>query len=216
MKRNFLTLFGILLAAIALANGPFEKAMSKNIPAVFSADTPEKLQDVINQLSRIGEAEDNRWEPYYYSAYAYIRMSGMVEKGEEKDKYLNLAKEEVAKGQAIDEANSELESLNGYAIMLQLTVDPQARGMMYSGMAFESFNKAVQLNPNNPRALFLLGRMQYGTAQFMGGGNEEACATLLKAKILFAKDEQPENPFAPTWGKDSTDEAIKQLCEAGN
>ncbi len=215
MKRNFLTFFGLLLAILTFANGPFEKAMSKSIPAVFSASNSEELQNVINQLSRIGAAEGNRWEPYYYAAYGYIRMSGMVEKSDEKDKYLDLAKAEVEKGQAIDQANSELESLKGYAIMIQLTLDPQARGMTYSGMAFESFNKAVQLNPENPRALYLLGRMQYGTAQFMGGGNSEACATLSNAKALFAKEAKTGNPFAPDWGKESTDEAIKQICEGG-
>jgi len=215
MRRTFLTLFGIALAIITLANGPFEKAMGKNIPAVFSAQSPEELQGAINQLSRVGEAEGNRWEPYYYTAYGYILMSGFYESKDEKDKFLNLALTEVDKGLSIATTNSELVALKGYSYMMQLTLDPASRGMTYSGMAFEQFSKAVQLNPQNPRAHYLLGRMQHGTAQFMGGGFDEACGSLAIAKNLFENGEPSDNPFAPTWGEETTLNSIKEICEGG-
>ncbi|MEQ9467193.1 MAG: hypothetical protein RLN88_07240 [Ekhidna sp.] len=213
MKRNLILLLGILCATFAFANGQFEKAMGKNIPAMFSAGSPEELQGVINQLERIGEAEGDRWEPHYYVAFGYLRMSGMYEKAEEKDKYLDLALEAVEKGEAIRPSDSELEAMRGYIHMMRLVVDPATRGMMYSGMAFSSFQKAIKLNPDNPRAHFLLGRMQYGTAQFMGGGNAEACNSLSKALALFEENKETENPLAPGWGKESTQEAIKEICE---
>ncbi len=206
-------LFGIAIALTSLANGQFEKAMGKNIPAVFSAKSADELQGVINQLSRIGEAESDRWEPFYYSAYGYIRMSGFFESGDEKDKYLNLAIKEIDKGLQVAEGNSELVALKGYSYMMQLTIDPGARGMTYSGMAFEQFNKAVQLDPNNPRAHYLLARMQHGTAQFMGGGDGGACESLAKAKDLFDKGTRAENPFAPTWGEETTQASIQEICK---
>ncbi len=216
MKKNLILMIGVFLASVALANGQFEKAMGKNIPAMFSAKTPAEMQDVLNQLNRIGEAEGDRWEPYYYVAFGYLRMSEMFETAEDKDKYLDLALAAVAKGEEIKPNDSELEAMRGYVNMIKLTVDPASRGMTYSGLAFQSFQKAIALDPNNPRAQFLLGRMQYGTAQFMGSGTEEACGSLFKALILFDKEEKSDNPFAPTWGKGATEEAIKQLCEKGN
>lgn len=216
MKRNLILVLGILCATVAMANGQFEKAMGKNIPAMFAADNQEKLQEVINQLNRIGDAEGDRWEPYYYAAFGYVRMSGMVETAEEKDKYLDLALETVEKGETIKPNDSELETMRGYINMIKLAVDPASRGMMYSGMVFTSFQKAIKLNPDNPRAHYLMGRMQYGTAQFMGTGTSEACGSLFKAKVLYSKVEQPSNPFAPTWGKESTDESIREICEKGD
>ena len=99
--------------------------------------------------------------------------------------------------------------------MMQLTVDPGTRGMTHSGLAFEQFNKAVQLDPTNPRAHFLLGRMQQGTAQFMGGGFEQTCESFATAKALFDKGERNENPFAPSWGKETTLASIQEVCEGG-
>lgn len=212
MKRTFLTLFGIAVALCTLANGQFEKAMGKNIPGVFSSKSADELQGVINQLSRIGEAEGDRWEPFYYSAYGYLRMSGFYEGASDKDKFLDLAIAEVDKGLSVDASNSELVALKGYVIMMQLTVDPGSRGMTHSGKAFEQFNKAIQLNPNNPRAHFLLGRMQQGTAQFMGGGYGQACESLANAKAIYEKGENTENPFAPSWGSEATEASIKEIC----
>jgi len=140
-------------------------------------------------------------------------MSEMYEKAADKDKYLDLAMQEVEKGEAINPNDSELEAMRGYIHMIKLTVDPATRGMTYSGLAFTSFQKAITLDPENPRAHFLMGRMQYGTAQFMGGGTEDACGSLFKARVLFEKEEEPVNPFAPTWGKRGTEESIQQLCE---
>ena len=216
MKKNLILLLGMLCASVALANGQFEKAMGKNVPAMFTAETPEELQAVINQLDRIGEAEGDRWEPYYYAAFGYLRLGEMYETAAEKDKYFDLAMEEVEKGEAIKPNDSEIEAMRGYINMMKLTVDPQTRGMTYSGLAFASFQKAIALDENNPRAHFLMGRMQYGTAQFMGGTTDEACGSLFKALVMFEKAEDPENPFAPTWGKESTEQAIKQLCEKKN
>ncbi|MEO1255438.1 MAG: hypothetical protein AAFY41_11225 [Bacteroidota bacterium] len=215
MKKNLFILMGMLVVSIALANGQFEKAMGNNIPAVFSAADPESLQSVINQLNRIGEAEGDRWEPFYYMAFGYIRMSGMYEEATEKDKYLDLAMSAVEKAEEIKPNDSELEAMRGYVNMIKLTVDPGSRGMTYSGLAFNSFNKAVALDPSNPRAHYLLGRMQYGTAQFMGGGDGGACVSLSKAKKLFTEATASSNPIAPSWGKEDTDNALKQICEKG-
>ena len=215
MKKNLIIFIGLLVSSMVLANGQFEKAMGKNIPAVFSSNDAESLQVAINQLNRIGEAEGNRWEPYYYVAFGYVRMSGMYETAEEKDKYLDLAMEAVEKGETIKPNDSEIEALKGYVNMIKLTVDPASRGMTYSGLAFNSFNKAVQLDPNNPRAHYLLGRMQYGTAQFMGGDGKEACGSLSKAQELFSQADDSSNSISPSWGKGATDEAIKQICEKG-
>ncbi|MEQ9405739.1 MAG: hypothetical protein RIM99_19265 [Cyclobacteriaceae bacterium] len=214
MKKTVLTVIGVICAAIVFANGgQYEKAMAKNIPAMFQAGDAESLLGAINQLNRVGDAEADKWEPYYYAAFGYIRMIAMTESAEEKDKYLDQALEIIKKGETIKPADSELESLRGYVHMMRVTIDPATRGMQYSGLAFNSFNKAIALDANNARAHYLLGRMQFGTAQFMGNGDGGACESFAKAKSLFESGSNTENQFAPSWGLDSTKEAMQQMCE---
>lgn len=212
MKKNIILLLGVLFATLSLANGQFEKAMSKTISEMFKAETPDALQSAINQLNRIGEAETDRWEPHYYVAFGYIRMSDMHEAGTDKDKYLDQALEAVDKADNLKPNDSELTALRGYVHMMRVVVDPATRGMKYSGMAFNSFQSAVQQNPENPRAHYLLARMQYGTAQFMGNGDGGACETLNQAKELF-ENELPESVIAPTWGKESNEKVIGMICK---
>lgn len=212
MKKNVMTLIGILCATMVLANGQFEKAMAKNIPNIYRAEDAASLQNTINQLSRIGDAEGDKWEPYYYAAYGYLRMMGFSEETNEKDGYLDQALETITKGEEISPGNSELESLKGYVHMMRVTIDPATRGMQYSGLAMTSFQKAIAMDESNARAHYLLGRMQYGTAQFMGNGDGGACESFAKAKALFDSPDENANPLAPAWGSDATNEAIGQFC----
>jgi tetratricopeptide (TPR) repeat protein len=212
MKKTALLITGILCAAFVFANGQFEKAMGKNIPAMFQAADAESLQSAINQLNRIGEAEKNRWEPYYYAAFGYVRMMSMSEGAEKQDGFLDQALAAIDQAETIDADNSELVALRGYVHMMRVTVDPASRGMQYSGMAFNDFNKALKLNPENPRAHYLLGRMQYGTAQFMGGGDGGACESFNNAKKLF-EAQSTDQSIAPSWGAESNEEVIGQLCK---
>ncbi len=214
MKKTIVTLIGILCASLMFANnGQFEKAMAKNVPAMFQASDAGSLQSSINNLVRIGDAEGDRWEPYYYAAFGYIKMIAFVESGEEKDGYLDQALAIIEKGEAVKPSDSELEALRGYVHMMRVNVDPATRGMQYSGMAIGSFNKAIALDKNNARAHFLLGRMQFGMAQFMGGGNEDACKSFATAKEIFDSTEKDARSFAPSWGAESNEEIIAQACK---
>jgi len=212
MKRTLLTLTGIAFMISTMANGEFEKALGQRIPLIFSAQSAAELQGVLNQLERIGAVETERWEAGYYTAFGYLKMSDMFETAAEKDRYLGLAMESVKNAQKMDPDNSELVAMEGYIIMMQLVIDPGTRGMTHAGAATEMFYKAIQLDRSNPRAHYLLGRMKYGTAQFMGGGSEDACKSLNTAKALFEKQEPSENSIHPSWGKGATEEALAQIC----
>ncbi|MFK7953706.1 MAG: tetratricopeptide repeat protein [Ekhidna sp.] len=212
MKKSILVLTSVLCFTLTFANGQFEKAMGKNIPSIFQAKDKETLQSSINQLNRIGEAEENRWEPHYYVAFGYLRMMTMSEGAEKQDAYLDQALTAIENAESIESNNSELVALRGYVHMMRVTVDPATRGMQYSGMAFNDFNKAVQLNPENPRAHYLLGQMQYGTAQFMGGGDGGACESFHNAKKLFDAKGDAQS-IAPSWGAGENEGVIAQLCK---
>lgn len=205
-------LFVLLLISQELfANDKYTETMQKNINGVYQAKTVEELQGYVNTFHRIGEAEKTKWEPFYYEAFGYVMISTREADGSKKDASLDLALKAIEKAKIIQPNDSELVAMEGFVHMIRVSVDPASRGQQYSGMAFQSFNKAVAMNPENPRALSLLAQMEYGTAQFFGSPTTEACARVDKALEKF-ESYTSENPLAPTWGK-SVAEGMKKKCQ---
>lgn len=199
------------LAVIASANDRYTEAMQKNIEVVYTAKSVEEIQAAVNAFERIGDAEKSKWEPFYYASYGYLMIALRVNEPAAKDKQLDLALETLKKASAVNSAESEIVALEGFIHMIRVTIDPASRGQQYSGLAMQTFGKAIGMNPENPRALALMAQMQYGTAQFFGSPTTEACGTLNKALEKF-ETYKSTNPLAPVWGK-SMAEGMKAQCK---
>lgn len=197
--------FLMIISVTTWANDEkYYEQMGKQIQAVYTAKTMDEYQSAVNALDRIAGAEKTKWEPYYYSAFGSVMMATRETEPSKKDAYLDQALAAVEKGKAVAPAESELVALEGFVHTIRLTVDPASRGQQYSGLAMQTFGKALGMNPNNPRALSLMAQMQFGTAQFFNQAPTEACATARKALTLFEGSTKPENPLAPQWGKEMT------------
>lgn len=190
-----------VLAVAATPSDAYEKAMKSAIEKVFQAETLEDYQAASNTFDRIANKETKAWHPHYYSAYAHIIMNTLVQDPATKDKYLDQAMERLLSADELSPGNSELLTLEGFVHMMRVVVDPGSRGAEYSGQSIAAFQKAVAMDPSNPRALMLLANMQIGTARFFGSDSSEGCATLEKAIKLF-ESAAPENPLDPAWGKE--------------
>jgi hypothetical protein len=206
-----INLFCLMIIAVATwANDEkYYEQMRKQIQAVYTAKTTDEYQVAINTLDRIANAEKTKWEPLYYSAFGNIMLATKEKEGSKKDSYLDLALTSIEKGKALAPAESELIALEGFVHMIRLTVDPASRGQQYSGLAMQTFGKALGMDPNNPRAMSLLSQMQFGTAQFFGQAPIEACETARKALTLFETPTKSENLLTPQWGKEMTTELVK-------
>jgi hypothetical protein len=201
----------LLVSNVLFANDKYTETMQKNIQLVYNAEKVEELQAIANTFNRIAESEKTKWEPFYYEAFAYVMIANRETDGKKKDGGLDLAQKALDKAKSIQQNESEIVAMEGFIHMLRVTVDPASRGQQFSGMAFQSFNKAVGMNPENPRALSLLAQMEYGTAQFFGSATTEACATAAKAIEKF-ETYKSENPLAPRWGKGMT-QGLKSKCK---
>ncbi|HRI80738.1 MAG TPA: hypothetical protein PLR06_14500, partial [Cyclobacteriaceae bacterium] len=161
-----------------------------------------------NSFDRIGNAEKSRWEPFYYSAFGNVLLATRESDPAKKDAYLDLAKSALDKAMAIKADDSEIAALEGFILMIRVAVDPAVRGQKYSYLSMQSLEKAVALNPENPRAHALIAQLQLGTARFFKVEPTEACATASKALEKFVSF-KPESQLAPLWGKGMTEELLK-------
>lgn len=195
------TVLAILIVQSVFGNDEkYIAAMQKNIQQVYQADTLPELQQATNALERIAAAEKTKWEPYYYAAFGYVMMSNIAKDGSKRDEFLDQATTAVNKAKELAPAESEVIAMEGFIYMMRLTIDPGTRGPKYAGLSMQTFEKALAINPENPRALAMKAQMEYGTAKFFGSSTETACAT---TKLAITKFEtfQSANPLAPVWGK---------------
>lgn len=204
----------VTLALVVTApndNAKYIEAMKKNIDALYKSQNIEEYRQVINSLERIGKAEKDKWEPYYYSAFGYVMMALKENGPAAKDSYLDQAIHAVNEARKVEHDESEVAAMEGFVHMIRVTIDPKSRGPQYSGMAFQAFGKSLGINPDNPRALALKAQMELGTAQFFGSPIDEACATMRLALEKF-NTFTSESPLAPRWGKE-TAESMRDQCK---
>jgi hypothetical protein len=86
-----------------------------------------------------------------------------------------------------------------------------SRGMQYSQLAEESFEKAKTINPENPRIYYLQGQSIFYTPEAFGGGKKNALPLFKQAKEKFDKFE-PVSPISPNWGKEQNQQLL-ETCQ---
>jgi hypothetical protein len=189
----------------------YVEVMAKNMQTVYNSQILAELQQAVNTFERIGSTEKTKWEPYYYAGFGYIMMANYEKDAAKKDLYLDQAASAIDKAKAILPNDSEIIALEGFVHMIRVTVDPASRGQQYSGIAMQTFGKAISINPENPRALALMAQMQLGTAEFLGSSTSEACG-MNKAALQKFSTFKSDNPLAPQWGK-AMAEKLKAKCK---
>lgn len=215
-KYSFAIIVMMLISLMTQASDEaYEKAMKKELQNMKTAISPEDLKKVANGFTRIAQTMPEEWLPDYYAALALANAGFRSEGGASvKDPLFDQAKKHVEKAAKISPNNSEVVALQGFITMGELSVDPNSRGQHLSGVAMQTFGKAVELNRQNPRAIMMLGQMELGMAQFFGQGPEKACGLINSSLSLFDKEEgtKEEGTIMPTWGKEMALQ-IKQTCK---
>lgn len=203
MKKTTLILIaGMLVAAVAYANDNYMKAMQKGMEELSEASSPEAMLNVSNTFARIANVEKEEWLPAYYAAYTVTMSTAMSGDMSAWDKNLDKADGFLQQASQVSEDNVEILALKGFIQMLRISVDPQTRGQEYSTASGMTLGKARQLDPNNPRVLYFLAQLSYGTAQFFGSDVSESCKLNQIALQQFdTYKDNSEDPFYPSWGK---------------
>ncbi len=90
MKTIILSLLIAISATTAFPGDvKYFETMAKNIEQVYKAKTIEELQNAVNVLDRVGNAEKTKWEPFYYSSFGYVMMATRENDVAKKDSFLD-------------------------------------------------------------------------------------------------------------------------------
>jgi len=208
MKHIFFLLIITLSVGTLGAQSKYEAGMSKGLEQLKAAKTTEDMQAVSALFTRIGDAEKDKWLPYYYAAYANYIVGWMDEKAD-KDKIGGQSILLIEKAEIIEPNNAELFCLRQMVAVQQMTVDPMTRWQTYGAEASKAIENAKKADPNNPRIYYLEGQTLKNTPEAFGGGNKVAKPKFEKAAQLFETYKAP-SPLHPDWGKEDN---AKSLAE---
>ena len=218
MKTMTTVITSILLSLMALnltaSEDAYQKAMGNALNQLNNASSIEDYQAVANVFQRIANAEEGEWMPYYYAGLTRVYMS--FQKGQDndtRDEILEIAADMADKADELDPDNVEILILKGYINMAKLSVNPAIRGMLLSPKVNSQFGKAVEMDPNNPRANIMLARMKYGTAQFFKSSTDESCAMASRSLALFEEEASTDRGIKPSWGRTLAESMVKSCTK---
>ena len=175
-------------------------AMKQSLSMFDSAKTAADFENVAASFQRIGDAEKTQWLPYYWAGLVLATEGWKYypdAKGVTEVKVCDLSGTMTAlaarinaawdKADALatdDTAKSEILTIRNMAATQQMLVDPQSRYMTFGAEAAQDLQKAMTLNPNNPRVYYLQGMSIFGTPEQFGGGKAIAKPVFQKAVDL--------------------------------
>jgi tetratricopeptide (TPR) repeat protein len=213
MKTLLLSVIAIIALNLSNAqDAKYVKAMEKNIALLDSASkgsASASFQDAYNGFERIANANPKEWLPLYYQSFCEVMMGMKQTENIKKDEYYDKAEALINRADSVKPDNSEIYVMKSFVTSMQLSVDPQSRGQklgMKSGMLL---NKAIQLDPENPRAYYLKGQGLMFTPPQWGGGKEKAIPVLETAVEKFSKF-KPSNTIVPNWGEARAKAALEE------
>jgi hypothetical protein len=212
MKRSSLLLSALFIAALAIGqNEKYYQKMGETLGQFGSCSTVEDFQNLANQFHVIASVETGEWLPLYYEAHCYVLMSFLDgQESAARDGYLDRAESLIDQmtEKAPDEA--EVYVMKAFFHTGRLVVDPPGRAMNTTPMINAALGKALNIEPNNPRAQFLLISNELGTARYFGSDIAPICE---KARqLLQSWDDYPlKSPIYPNWGRNET-EGIVSSC----
>ncbi len=210
MKRAILLCSVALIAATSLsANEKYYKKMGETISQFATCQSPEDFQDLANKFRVISNVETGEWLPLYYEAQCYILMSIIDNSGAgRKDEYLDVAEISIKKMLEMAPGESEAYTLQAFYHTGRLVVDPPSRAQTTSPLIAASIGKALGIDPENPRALYIKLSNEMGTAQYFGTDTAPLCEAA--QKLLEQWDSyELKSPIHPAWGKDQVENLVR-------
>ncbi len=211
-QMKTLTLIAALLLSATFAHAQsdiFTTEMQKGINLLDTMKTETTHQLAVSHFEKIA-ANSIKWEAQYYAAYSNLMLGLNGKKdAENKDELFNKAFKYINKADSLNVNNSEISTLKGYILFMQMSIYPQQRAMNLIPQSTALFEKAIALDAENPRPYLLKGISLFYIPGMFGGDKDKAKELLITAKSKFEK--YTTKSLQLNWGKTKADELLKQF-----
>lgn len=205
MKKVLIILVA-LMGPIAIAQDQYSKGMQK----AFQLWGEGKIAESSNLFERITAAELDNWLPSYYGSQVNTLVSFGEKDKEKLTQQLEKAQEFIDIAKAISPDNPEILVQQAMIHTAWVAFDGATYGMTFSAKVVGLYEKALQLDPVNPRVVFSKAEWDMGAAKFFGQDIAPYCKDVERALELFANF-KPKSSFHPNWGQERA-MAVSEQC----
>jgi len=207
MNRLIILSFLLLTSTLSFSQGNYEKGMQKALET-WQAGKP---LEAANIFERIAAVETENWLPSYYVALINTVESFSIKDQAALTAQLSKAKDYLNDAMALSKDNPELLVVEAQWYTSWVIFDGQKYGMQYGAKVAQIYEKALAIDPNNPRAAFGKIEWEMGSARFFGKPMTPYCNRLVEAIKLY--DSFPEQvAFYPMHGKSYGLSVIESTC----
>lgn len=208
VSKHLILIALLVITGITQAQTNFEKGMTK----AFELWEADKTDEAENMFERIAKAESKEWLPNYYIAQINSLKSWNVKDEAVLKAQLDKAQEHLDIAMTKSEDNVELIVMQGQVYTNWVAYDGMTYGMKYAGKIAELYAKALELEPENPRAAFCKADWSMGSAKYFGQDTAPFCKDV-EASIELFDTFKPETEFHPNWGKERAEQVAKSCKE---
>ena len=200
-KTYFCLLF--LFAFVALhAN---KNSISGLATKIEKDSTIVQFSESLKALSNIQPLVKNNWLVEYYIAFGNVQIAMLSDDKKQIIYYLHKSTTHINIADSLSPNNSEILSVKAFIAQVTIKAN-KLKALKMSKLADNYLDKALMIDPKNPRAMFLKGQNLFYTPKAVGGGNKKALPFFIKAQELFK-----DNTNFPKWGASQNRSQIK-IC----
>jgi len=197
----------LLMTAVLLSFTNKDKILSL-IEEQKSCKTSTQYFELANKYETIEPSGNQDWYPNYYAAYNFALSAFASQDYSNIDVTLDLAQQHIDKAKLISPDNDEILCVASMIYSARIMVDPAERGYKYGQKSGLMLEKALFINTDNPRTLFLMGQSKIYIPVGYGGGCENAIP-ILKSALKKYESFEKTHEYSPDWGKAETQELLK-------
>lgn len=210
MKSLIFNLMSLLLTISNPITGIYEELMYSSISKCEQSSRQDKYFECIAELKRIEAMFPNgNWLTDYYIALYEIQAT-IGNKNPDNAALLQDAKNYIDKLKLEKEADqSEVSTVEGYYYYALIVANPIQNGRSYYTSVLDSYNRALVINSDNPRALLLLIIFKMNMSKFTGLQLNDDFTSLIE-KICVLLDKEDKMSITPHWGT-NTYESLKSI-----
>ncbi len=186
----------------------YEKGMTE----AFSLWQNNQPWEAANMFERIAKAEPDNWLPPYYVAQINVIYSFGEKDKSKLSEQLGKAQDFINDATAISKDNPDIMVLQAQLYTAWIVFDGQQYGMMYSAKASGLYEKALSIEPENPRMIFAKAEWDIGGAKYFGQPIDSYCKNIHHA-IELAENFPKKGEFYPSFNLERAKVVLAENCK---